>query len=309
MEIKVYHDDFFNHSKTIQIYNSYEPYYLHEMKKFYEKNNIECIIASDSDLNIYLKYFVDIKYIYLNPQAVHLEDLNKLTNLKGISICNNQVKEIDDKILEKIEYLEVYYNEKKNLDFSKFKSLKHLKLLNYPFENLEINNELISLWIDEAPKLTTLDHVNSNKLIKIKLENLKILESIKLDCYNLRSFYIYDSKKIKNLESFLKICKNLYEIIIIAYSDSNAILKNIDFINELSKLEYFRTSYKILDGNLKPLLKLKDANITAFYKNYNLHDKDLPHTTVIIDENGIGKRVELNSLDQGKEDKRIIWLD
>ena len=57
MEIKEYRDEFFNNAKRIQIYNSYEPYRLIEMKRYYEKNNIECVEASDTDLDVYLKYF------------------------------------------------------------------------------------------------------------------------------------------------------------------------------------------------------------------------------------------------------------
>lgn len=308
MKIKEYRDEFFDNAKKIKIYNSYEPYYLYEMKRYYEENNIDCIEASDTDLDVYLKYFNNIKYIYLNSQAIHLEELNKLPNLNGISLCNNQIKDIDYKILKKLEYLEIYYFDKKQVDLSKFKSLKHLRLLNYPFENLEIHNELKSLGIDEASKLTKLKEINSMSLENLKLENLGNLITIDLDCPKLTSFYIYDSKKVTNLEEFLSICKKLKNIVIISYSDSKAFLKNINFINKLESLEYFRTNFKILDGNLNPLLKIKDAVICRFYKNYNLVDKDLPHIYVPINIDGKIKKVELDSLELGKEDPRIIWL-
>lgn len=307
MEIKEFRDEFFDNARKIKIYNSYEPYYLHEMRRYYEENNIECIEASDTDLDVYLKYFNNIKYIYLNSQAIHIEEINKLSNLNGISLCNNQLKEIDDKILGKLEYLEIYYFDKKQVDLSKFKSLKHLRLLNYPFEYLDIHNELRTLGIDEAPKLTRLKGVNSISLESLKIENLENLVAIELDCPELTSFYIYDSKKVTNLEKFLSICKKLRNIVIFSYSDSKAILKNIDFIAELENLEYFRTSFKISDGNLKPLLKIKDAVICGFHNNYNLEDKDLPHEEVLINDNGVIKRVKLCSLEKGKNDSRIIW--
>ena len=152
MEIKEYHDLFFDNAKTIKIYNSYEPYYLFEMKKYFDENNIECIVASDTDLDLYLKYFNNIKYIYLNSQALHLEEVNKLVGLKGISLCNNQIKEINDELLEKIEYLEIYYFNKKQVDFKKFKSLKHLRIINYPFEHLEIPFKPTSLFTSSRCK-------------------------------------------------------------------------------------------------------------------------------------------------------------
>ena len=308
MEIKVRNDDFFDNSKTIEIYNSYEPYYLYEMKRFYENNNIECIVALDTDLDVYLKHFSNVKFIYLNSSAVHLEEVNKLSNLNGIALCNNQIKDIDDKILEKIEYLEIDYLEKKHVDFKQFESLKHLRLKNYPFEEFKIDIELISLSIDSAPKIKKLNCINTKSLIKLKLENITELETINLECTKLELFDIYDSKKITNLEEFLKSCKNLTEITITSYSDLKAVLNSIGFINNLKRLEYFRTNFKIMDGDLKPLLKLKDVVVCPFYKNYNLKDKDLPHTIVWIQEGNIGKKVRLDSLELGKEDSRILWV-
>jgi hypothetical protein len=309
MEIKVRNDDFFDNSKTIEIYNSYEPYYLYEMKRFYKNNNIECIVALDTDLDVYLKHFSNVKFIYLNSSAVHLEEVNKLSNLNGIALCNNQLKEIDDKILEKIEYLEIDYLEKKHIDFNQFKSLKHLRLKNYPFEEFKIDIELISLSIDTAPKIKKLNCINTKSLIKLKLENITKLETIDLECTKLELFDIYDSKKITNLEEFLKSCKNLTEITITSYSDLNAVLNSIGFINNLEQLKYFRTNFKIIDGDLKPLLKIKDAHICRFYKNYNLKDKDLPHLKVFIKEGNKISYVELDSLELGKDDSRISWLD
>ena len=78
--------------------------------------------------------------------------------------------------------------------------------------------------------------------------------------------------------------------------------------SELKFLEYFGTNYKILDGNLKPLLALKEANISSHYRNYNLRDKELPHVTVCISEGTHGYRVRLDLLELGKEDPRITWL-
>ena len=86
MEIKVRNDDFFDNSKTIEIYNSYEPYYLYEMKRFYENNNIECIVALDTDLDVYLKHFYDslciIKIINLENQ--YLLDIGTGAGFPGL---------------------------------------------------------------------------------------------------------------------------------------------------------------------------------------------------------------------------------
>jgi hypothetical protein len=306
--MKVRHDDFFDNSKTLEIYNSYEPYNLHLMKKFYKENNIECIEALDTDLDVYLKYFADVKYIHLHAEAVHLEEVNKLHNLNGISLSNIQIKDIDESILEKIEYLEIYYMNKKKIDFNKFKSLKHLKLKNYPFEDLKIDNNLVSLEIVDASKIIELKEINTNCLEKVKLSFLKKLENIEVDCSKLTLLYIFDCKKINDLEKLLYSCVNLKELDVITYSIKGGIFNNLNFIKELKFLEYFGTNYRILDGNLKPLLALQEANISSYYRNYNLRDKELPHVTVCITEGTCGHRVRLDTLELGKEDPRITWL-
>ena len=306
--MKVRYDDFFDNSKTLEIYNSYEPYNLHLMKKFYKENNIECIEALDTDLDAYLKYFADVKYIHLHAEAVHLEEVNKLHNLNGISLSNTQIKDIDESILQKIEYLEIYYMRKKRVDFSRFKSLKHLKLKNYPFEDLNIDNNLVSLEIVDASKIIVLKEINTNCLEKVKLSFLKKLENIEFDCSKLTLLYIFDCKKISDLEKLLYSCVNLKELDVITYSIKGGIFNNLNFIKELKFLEYFGTNYKILDGNLKPLLALQEANISSYYRNYNLRDKELPHVTVCISEGTYGYRVRLDSLELGKEDPRITWL-
>lgn len=306
--MKVRYDDFFDNSKTLEIYNSYEPYNLHLMKKFYKENNIECIEALDTDLDAYLKYFADVKYIHLHAEAIHLEEVNKLHNLNGISLSNTQIKDIDESILQKIEYLEIYYMRKKRVDFSRFKSLKHLKLKNYPFEDLNIDNNLVSLEIVDASKIIVLKEINTNCLEKVKLSFLKKLENIEFDCSKLTLLYIFDCKKISDLEKLLYSCVNLKELDVITYSIKGGIFNNLNFIKELKFLEYFGTNYKILDGNLKPLLALQEANISSYYRNYNLRDKELPHITVCITEGTCGHRVRLDTLELGKEDPRITWL-
>ena len=186
--------------------------------------------------------------------------------------------------------------------------LKHLKLKNYPFEDLKIDNNLVSLEIVDASKIIELKDINTDCLEKVKLSFLKKLENIEFDCSKLTLLYIFDCKKISDLEKLLYSCVNLKELDVITYSIKGGIFNNLNFIKELKFLEYFGTNYRILDGNLKPLLALQEANISSYYRNYNLRDKELPHVTVCISEGTYGYRVRLDSLELGKEDPRITWL-
>ena len=102
---------------------------------------------------------------------------------------------------------------------------------------------------------------------------------------------------------------NLIDLTIIAESvDSNCKIPSLVFIDNMKLLEYFSTNYKIEDGDLHRLCKIRDANIMAFYRNYNLKDKDLPHEYVFLND-GILRKVKLAELELGKDDNRISWLN
>ncbi|MBO5223550.1 MAG: hypothetical protein J6C23_03465 [Clostridia bacterium] len=307
--MREFHDEFFDNSRTIEVYNSYDPYILSQTVKYYLNNGIESIKCCDLELDC-LQFFKDVKYISLCQGCVNFEEFNKLTQLNGISLSASSLKYIDKKILERISYLQIWYDKKLNIKFEEFKSLKHLKIHYYPYEDLKIDNELISLEIHYSAKITELQHINTNKLKKLKLDYLKNLQRVEVYSSSIISFCIKDCKKIIGLEKVLSKLPNLEDLTLISESsDRYLLLQSVAFINNLCKLEKFSTNYRIYDGDLRPLLKLTDVNITEFYRNYNVKDKYLPHKYVLIEENGCLSRVELGSLPRQNEDARIVWMD
>ena len=68
--------------------------------------------------------------------------------------------------------------------------------------------------------------------------------------------------KLKKLES-LAIC---------GYKGT---LDDLGFIDELPNLKFFVTDYNVLDGNIKPLMRLPYASILQDRRHYNLKDDDL----------------------------------
>jgi hypothetical protein len=126
---------------------------------------------------------------------------------------------------------------------------------------------------------------------------------------DLKTIILQTETKFANLFDFDHVCRNGFNVAKNWIWDYISFHNQyLNFIKELKFLEYFGTNYRILDGNLKPLLTLQEANISSHYRNYNLRDKDLPHITVYITEGNCGHRVRLDTLELGKEDPRITWL-
>lgn len=313
MAIKEITNVFFGSIKGLTIDNSYDLYVLNSLVKFYEENKIEYLHSQDYDLS-YLNRFPDIKFLSISDEAVNFDALNNLTELIGLSVFSSQLSNISFAILENLEYLEIIFNDNITLDFSLFKSLKKIRISDLPHKEISIPQKIEMLELYCCKKITDLDFLkDSENLRQIKLNylsKLENIESLKKLSKTLEILDIWDCKKIKNIEETMQTLDNLKELqIITTTTDSKFRFSSLAFMKSMVKLESFASNYKIEDGKLNALLNLKNVNITAFYNNYNLRDKDLPHTSVLIIDNGIGKRVKFDSLALGKEDKRIVWLN
>lgn len=304
---------FFGNVKGIIVDNSYDKYVLNQLIKYYKDNKIEYLYSQDNDLS-YLKHFDGVSFLSIPDEATNFDELNNLNNLRGLRLYSSSLKNIKPNILEKLEYLEIIYNDNALIDYSFLKALKHLRICNYPYGEINIFNKLESLEFDYCKKLYNLDFIKKIKTLKkIKLSFIPQLKDVSFLMElsnNLDNLQIRDCKKIVNLEMVLSRLTHAKNIEIITLeTDSKMKIKNLSFMKNLSRLETFSTNYKIEDGVLDNLLKLKDANITAFYRHYNLKDRDLPHINVLIDDYGVIRKVKLDSLEFGKEDRRIIWLN
>ena len=306
-------NSFFGNPKGVIVDNSYDPYVLHQLIKYFTENKIEYLSSQDIDLS-YLKHFKDVSFLSIPNEATNFDELNSLKNLTGLCLYTSSLKNIHSNVLEKIVYLEIIYDENIQVDFSQFKALKYLRINSLKCSEIIITNDLETIEFNYCKKISNLDFLKNIKTIKrIKLDYLPKLENISYLIelsQTLEELDIWDCTKIRDLESTLSTLIQIKNLTINTLElNSKMHLKNLVFLKDLGNLETFATNYKIKDGDLNNLLVLKDANITRFYKNYNLKDKDLPHIDVLINDNGDVKRVELESLALGKEDLRIIWLN
>ena len=309
--IRTISDCFFGNKKGIIVDNAYDAYILHNLVRYYEDNHILFLKSQDNDLG-FLNKFAKVEYLSLPQEACNFDNLNKLKALRGISVYSSKVCMIDLDILNRLEYVDIIYDDKAKIDFDIFESVKFLRLFKYPFSDLCMFNSLEYLELNYCKKIVNLqflERLTSLRSLKLSyLPALKDIQSLKKFKQSLEKISIVDCKKIDNVETTLSKLKKIKDIqIVTEITDTNLVLKSLDFIKELFELEVFATNYKIEDGDLSQLLKLKDANITAYYKHYNLKDKLLPHENVVIEDNGLIRRVKLSSLEKNKDDPRIIW--
>ena len=108
MIVKQTTNDFFDNPKGLIIDNSYDPYVLRFLVNFYEENKIEYLHTQDYDLG-FLKYFPSVKFLSFSDEAYNFDELNNLTQLSGVTVLSNQLNNISRSILDKLEYLEIFF--------------------------------------------------------------------------------------------------------------------------------------------------------------------------------------------------------
>lgn len=226
--------------------------YLNDIEFLRECSFLKALdITSYEDYNLdFLTSFNDLKFLSLNIIGKNNIDLKNQGNLKDLSILwrKGKIKGIDKcQNLKKLCLID--FNEN---DFSAIKDLLSLEILH----------------IKTASVITLEGLENLLSLKEIRLGNCKNLKFIKaiVNNNNLRSINIEHCQNIKDYE-YLSELKNLE---ILQINDCKEI-KSISFIQDMSSLKnlVLLGNTKIVDGNLKPALKIEKVIYTP-YKFYNV---------------------------------------
>ena len=70
-------NSFFGNPKGVIVDNSYDPYVLHQLIKYFTENKIEYLSSQDNDLS-YLKHFKDVSFLSIPNEATNFDELNSL---------------------------------------------------------------------------------------------------------------------------------------------------------------------------------------------------------------------------------------
>lgn len=237
-------------------------------------------------------------------------------NLKRLCIlCGEFFKEGEKNLyrhkqLEALCFETSYYSDKNDVegivDLNEFPNIRALYTRGYNVTNLPYAKTLQTLGIEtmntDLTYLSQLKNLDSLAVGGKRLQSLTGIEDMSLQC-----ICVGDSKKLVDISSleaskdtlkFLIIdhCPNVKEFSVIrklkkletlSIVGYKGTLDSLDFIDELPNLKFFVTNYNVLDGNIKPLLKLPYASILQDRRHYNLKDDELnrDHNVLLGNEN------------------------
>lgn len=180
------------------------------------------------------------------------------------------------------------------IDLNEFPNIRSVFTSEYNVMNLANARSLQTLGIgterEDLTYLSELHEIDSLAVGGKRLRSLKGIENMKLQCVG-----ISRAKKLTDISSleaaketlkFLRIeyCPNVTDFSVlrklkklksVSICGYKGTLDDLDFIDELPELEFFVTDHNVLNGNIKPLQRLRYSSIIQNRRHYNLKDDDL----------------------------------
>lgn len=234
----------------------------------------------------------DFKFLPIFP------NLKRLTVLCGEFFQDGLENLYHHKQLEAIYFDNGYISSKGDtegvIDLKEFPNIRSLSTWEYNVINLSYAKSLQTLGIitmnADLSYLSYLNNLDSLAVGGKYLQSFTGIQNMKLQCV-----YLDSSKKLADISSleasmdslkFLRIedcpkikdfsvLSKLHKLESLSICGNSGELKNLNFIYEMPNLEFFVSDYNVLDGNIKPLLKLPYASILQNHRHYNQKDDDL----------------------------------
>ena len=273
---------FFGKVNGIEVDNVYDNTIFHRAINEINEKKIEYYRSNDYDLSV-LKQCPTIKYISISGEAT-LNDLIGLENICGISIGLpiGDNESFDFCRLPHVNMLAIHADGK-NRTWMKMDWLKKLCIHEYLNSDLKVFSmrglEQLSLCMS---RIKTLDGIeNFPSLRYFEADYCKKLKTInKLACLkSLEMLKISDCNGVEELEETFSQLKTLKELSILTLTLETVApqyLKSLSFIKEMKALQSFKSNYVIVDKDLTPLLRLKNAEIFEDKSYYKIKNKNLP---------------------------------
>lgn len=273
-------DNFFGKVNEIEVDNVYDNTIFYRAINEINEKKIEHYKSNDYDLSI-LKHCPTIKYISISGEAT-LNDLIGLENIRGIKIGLpiGDNESFDFCRLPHVNMLAIHADGK-NRTWMKMDWLKKLYIHEYLNSDLKAFSMrgLEELTLDMS-RIKTLDGIeNFPSLRYFAADYCKKLKSIKeLACLkSLETLKISDCNGVEDLEETFSQLTTLKELTILTLETvAPQYLKSLSFIKEMKALQSFRSNYVIVDKDLTPLLRLKNAEIFEDKSYYKIKNKNLP---------------------------------
>lgn len=258
----------------------------------YDNEDVEEIVEKLLHTDELAASIGDFKFLPIFP------DLKMLCILCGEFFKEGEINLYRHKQLEAMCFEISYFSDKNDtegiIDLNEFPNIRSLFTWEYNVTNLPYAKTLQTLGIDtmntDLTYLSQLKNLDSLAVGGKRLRSLTGIEDMNLQCVSVDS-----SKKLVDINSleasketlrFLRIeyCPNIKDFSVLrklkkleslAICGYKGTLDDLGFIDELPELKSFVTDYNVLDGNIKPLLRLPYASILQDRRHYNLKDDDL----------------------------------
>lgn len=258
----------------------------------YDNEDVEEIVEKLLHTDELAASIGDFKFLPIFP------DLKMLCILCGEFFKEGEINLYRHKQLEAMCFEISYFSDKNDtegiIDLNEFPNIRSLFTWEYNVTNLPYAKTLQTLGIDtmntDLTYLSQLKNLDSLAVGGKRLRSLTGIEDMNLQCVSVDS-----SKKLVDINSleasketlrFLRIeyCPNIKDFSVLrklkkleslAICGYKGTLEDLGFIDELPELKSFVTDYNVLDGNIKPLLRLPYASILQDRRHYNLKDDDL----------------------------------
>ena len=180
------------------------------------------------------------------------------------------------------------------IDFARFENIKSIGIRGNGAINIFSNDTIEEIETDENKSFSDFCDVGSKSLLRLssKLGGLKTLDGIgnfpRLEKLNLH--YQYGLKNIDALEDVSGTLKQLYiercgkikdfsvleklsnlEILVL---DGNGSVENLQFLNNMPNLKYFKLWMKCIDGDMTPCIRIPCVRIQN-RRHYNMKDEEM----------------------------------
>lgn len=281
MEIKETHSlRFGSEIKGIILDNAYDTYCKNRYIDYMQKDEITYLLCQDVDMSL-LKDFKKTEYLTVPEEAENLGALCDLDKIKGLELTAACLAQIDLNWFPLLEILVVHGQPVKKITCDKIRKIYCCQWAMKELTDFISAKNLKSLHLEYCTKLESLNGLKCLQNLEtleidycLNLKNLIALEEI---AESLKELSITDCNKINEYHAFSKLKK--LEILYLTRFQTNktGTIDSIKFIDLLPNLQRFMTDYRIEDKDLTPLLKLKEATILRFYKDYNVQENALPH--------------------------------
>lgn len=266
--------------KGIILDNAYDVYKRNRFIEYVKDRQISYIYCRDVDLRL-LSWFSQVEYLTVPEEAEHLENLQCLSELKGLEITAQCLSHVDLGWFPQLDRLVVHGQPHQAIICDGINYLYCSQWSMKDFRNLIGVRKVKSLCLDFCSKLESLQGVeNFSGLQEIALDyctRLTDIEALAAQAESLKSLSVTDCNRIRSLQVLSQLI-NLETLSLTNFqSGGRGKLPSVAFLDALPRLQEFMTDYRILDNDLTPLLNLKNVSILCHNKKYNLPQEALPH--------------------------------